>query len=173
VRSAPSSRISLVRSRRDPATIDWKLLLPQDRARRERTRLILEEGALRTGDDFYHAAFIFQHGEEAKDFLLAHTLAVAAISQGRKDATWIAAATLDRYLQAIGQPQIYGTQFSSPPGKPTTQEPYDRTLVSDALRKVLHVPPLAEQEKRRAAIEERHRRARAAGTERKPDPTGP
>jgi hypothetical protein len=29
------------------------------------------------------------------------------------DARWIAAATLDRYLQRIGQPQVFGTQFSS------------------------------------------------------------
>jgi hypothetical protein len=78
---------------------------------------------------------------------------MAAIARGRPDATWIAAATLDRYLQNIGQPQVYGTQFSTPPGRPTTQEPFNRTLIADRLRIILGVPPLADQEAQRARFE--------------------
>ena len=35
----------------------------------------------------------------------------------------------------------------------TTQDPYDRALISDALRQALGVPPQAELERRRAEIE--------------------
>lgn len=137
--------------------IDWSVVGPADAERRKQTQALLDSGALQSGNDFYHAAFIFQHGGEAKNYLLAHTLAMIAAARGRPDATWIAAATLDRYLQAIGQKQIYGTQYSTLPGKPTTQDPYDPILVSDALREVLGIPNLADQEKRRKEIEARHK----------------
>lgn len=137
--------------------IDWAVVTPRDTARRARTRALLDAGGLHSGADFYHAAFVLQHGGEAGDYLLAHTLAVIAAARGRADATWIAAATLDRYLQAIGQPQIYGTQFSLPQGQPATQEPYDRALVSDALRRALGVPGLEAQERQRAGYGARRR----------------
>ncbi|HEX2763579.1 MAG TPA: hypothetical protein VHM92_06995 [Allosphingosinicella sp.] len=131
------------------AGVDWKLVGPRDDTRRARTLELVRAGALQSGDDFWHAAFILQHGKGAGDYLLAHSFALIAAARGRADAAWIAAATLDRYLQTIGQKQIYGTQFSMRPGQPATQEPYDRTLVSDALRAAMGVPPQAEQEKRR------------------------
>jgi hypothetical protein len=143
------------------ARIDWSVVTPRDEARRALTRALLNAGSLRTGDDYWHAAFVFQHGGEPNDYLLAHTLAVIAAARGRPDATWIAAATLDRYLQNIGRPQIYGTQFQSPTGRPTTQEPYDRSLVSDALRQALGVPPRAAQENQRAQFEAQSRAAEA------------
>jgi hypothetical protein len=136
--------------RQDWPPADPGAVIKEDQARRARTNALLDAGQLRSGTDFYHAALIFQHGDEPQDFLLAHTLAVVATARGRSDATWIAAATLDRYLQAIGQKQVYGTQFTMPNGKPSTQEPYDRKLISDALREALSVPPIAQQEKQRA-----------------------
>lgn len=133
--------------------IDWEKVAAADAARRARTRALLDAGALRSGDDNWHAAFVFQHGGTPEDYLMAHTLAVIAAARGRRGATWIAAATLDRYLQSIGQKQIYGTQYMTPQGGATTQEPYDRTLVSDALREEMGVPTQAEQEERRARME--------------------
>lgn len=133
----------------------------RDEERRARTLALLNSGKLRSGDDFWRAAFVFQHGSEPNSYLLAHTLAVIATARGRRDATWIAAATLDRYLQNIGQKQIYGTQFTTRPGQPTTQEPYDRTLVSDALRAALGVPPLEAQETQRSDFERSAREAEA------------
>jgi hypothetical protein len=147
--------------------IDWSAVGPRDAARQARTRALLDAGKLQSGTDFWHAAFVFQHGQ-GKDYLLAHALAVIAVARGRPDATWIAAATLDRYLQSIGQPQIYGTQYTFRQkivgGKPqrdsgATQEPYDRTLLSDALRVASGVPPQAEQEQRREAMEKEFRAA--------------
>lgn len=143
-------------ARKDPASIDWTKVAAEDAARRKRTKELLDAGALKSGDDYWHAAFVFQHGGEPADYLLAHTLAVVAVARGRADATWIAAATLDRYLQSIGQKQVYGTQFKTPQGGPTTQEPYDRTLVSDALREALGVPSQAKQEERRKQFEQMH-----------------
>jgi len=84
------------------ATVDWSVVGPADEARRTRTRALLDSGALRTTDDFYNASVIFQHGTTANDYMLAHTLAIVAAARGRADAAWMAAASLDRYLQAVG-----------------------------------------------------------------------
>lgn len=138
-----------------PAAIDWKVLWPADEARRAQTQAFLDAGKLNTADDFYHAAYVFQHGNEAEDCLKAHALAVVATARGKQEAVWIAAATLDRYLQRIGQPQIYGAQFQHPQGQKWTQEPYRRDLLSDPLRQASGVPPLEEQEGQRKDWERR------------------
>jgi hypothetical protein len=150
--------------RRAGAAIDWSMVLPRDRERRARTRTMLDAGALHTGEDFYHAAFIFQHGEAANDFLVAHTLAMAAAARGFRGASWIAAATLDRYLQRIGRPQVYGTQYQTPPDQPVTQDPYDRTVISDGLRRAIGVPDQAGQELQRQWFEAEARVARERRT---------
>lgn len=116
-----------------------------DPERREQTRKLLSAGALHTGEDFWRAAFVFQHGSTPDDYLLAHTLAIVALKKGEQDGAWIAAATLDRYLNSIKQPQIYGTQFHMPQGEATTQDPYNRTLISDPLREQLGVPSVEQQ----------------------------
>jgi hypothetical protein len=140
-------------------SIDWAAVTPRDEARRARTMALLNAGALHSGDDFRHAAFVFQHGGSPESYLLAHTLATIAAARGRPDATWIAAATLDRYLQSIGRPQVYGTQYSNRDGAGWTQEPYDRTLVSDELRATLGVPNQAAQAARIQAMEAQRRAA--------------
>lgn len=131
------------------AKMDWVAVGKSDAERREATRKLLDAGALHSGEDYYWAATVFQHGDVSNDYLLAHTLAMVGGRRGFSDAIWIAAATLDRYLQSVKQPQIYGTQFLTPEGKAATQEPYDRTLIPDALRKDLDVPGLAAQEEQR------------------------
>jgi hypothetical protein len=141
------------------AAIDWTVLGKADAGRKARTRMLLDQGALKTADDYYRAAFIFQHGAAPEDFLMAHALAVAATAKGHPKGAWIAAASLDRYLQNIGQKQIYGTQYRTPDGGTTTQDPYDRALVPDALREALGVPNQADQEKRRVEIEARNSKA--------------
>jgi len=133
--------------------IDWAVVGKADAARRQSTRQLLADGKLHTGEDFERAAFVFQHGSAPDDYLPAHTLAMVAVSRGQSSALWIAAATLDRYLNSIHQPQIYGTQFHFEPGKPTTQEPYNRGLIPDALRRELGVPSHAAQEEQRKQYE--------------------
>lgn len=141
-------------SDREPDEIDWDKVTARDEQRRLATRALLTAGALHTAEDYEHAAFIFQHGSKADDYLLAHTLAMVAVGKGDKSSLWIASATLDRYLMMIGKPQVYGTQFRGSMG----QEPYDRNLVSDALRSELGVPGLARQAEQLEAL----RAARAA-----------
>lgn len=132
---------------REVDKIDWKVLGEADHRRLSRTKALLSSGALQSGDDFWHSAFIFQHGDGANDYLLAYALATVAIARGRTDGGWIAAATLDRYLQTIGRKQIYGTQFAFPDSGKVNQEPYDRSLISDALRIASGVPSQDEQVK--------------------------
>jgi len=123
-----------------------KTLFQSDEERQATTAKLLVTDKLQSGKDFFEAAVIFQHSHNADDYLIAHTLSLIALSLGYPDAMWIATATLDRYLMAIGKRQIYGTQFMTPQGKHATQEPFNRSLISDALRKKLGVQTLAEQE---------------------------
>ena len=151
------------RARQNGANINWPAVSKADTMRRAATMRLLDAGALHSGEDFEWAANVFQHGSEPSDYLLAHTLALVAVRKGYSDGTWIAVATLDRYLQSIRQPQIYGTQFITPDGKVTSQDPYNRTLIPDALRRDLQVPNLAEQEVQRQQYDsQRHTQGKKA-----------
>jgi len=119
----------------------------EDAERRGQTQTLLAEGRLHTGEDFKRAALVFQHGSTPDDYMVAHTLGMVAVANGDGSALWIASATLDRYLQSIGKPQVYGTQFKMKPDHSATQEPYDTRLISDALRRQLGVPLLAAQQR--------------------------
>ena len=134
----------------------WKKIGERDAQRRREAHKMLDSGALKTGEDFEDASVIFQHGDTPQDYLLAHILAMAAIEKGDAQARWIAAATLDRYLQAVKQPQVFGTQYKWTQMKPkphgATQEPYDRAVVSDALRREFCVTSQAGQQKNVAAM---------------------
>lgn len=140
-------------ARQDRQKIDWAVVGAADEQRRIRTQALIDAGTLRSGDDFLHAAFVFQHGGKPDDYLKAHLLAMIAVARGKPEANWIAAATLDRYLQSIGQPQVLGTQFKVSKDGKASQEPYARALLSDPLRQALRVPTLAEQEQQRRGYE--------------------
>ncbi len=118
----------------------------RDAQRRERTRDLLARGMLQTGEDHRFAAFIFQHGDTAEDILLAHVLAVTGIARGDSESRWIAAATLDRYLHRQNQPQIFGTQFLGQTAEiKWTQEPFNRDLLTESIRREFCVPSLPQQ----------------------------
>jgi hypothetical protein len=155
--SSPEMKQIFERDQKDrqapPRKINWEVVDETDAQRREATRKLLADGKLHTGEDFERAAFVFQHGSSPDDYLVAHTLAMVAVARGQSSAIWISAATLDRYLNSIHQPQIYGTQFLTPNNAPVTQEPYNRTLISDALRRQLGVPSLAAQQEQKKQYE--------------------
>jgi hypothetical protein len=126
------------------------------KVRQQTLRSILAAGQVTSGDDFLEAAFIFQHGDTADDCLFAHILAMEAMARGKASARWMAAATLDRYLQFSKQPQVFGTQYIMDPTHPVhatgapfpsgrTLEPYNDSLLSDSLRHDFCVPPLSQQ----------------------------
>jgi hypothetical protein len=124
----------------DMTKLDWGRINPRDQARRQQVRAMLQAGELKTGVEFREASFIFQHGSQPDDFLMAHILAAAALAKGDQESRWITAATLDRYLHRIGQPQIFGTQYHNAPNEPMTHEPFNRTLVPRQLRDTFCVP---------------------------------
>ena len=126
--------------------VDWAALRKADRERRARVRELLDRGELQTADDFYAAAFVFQHGNEPEAYLLAHALAVRSLALGHENAESIAAASLDRYLQSIAREQIYGTQSTRYPGEDATRGRYDRDLLTDQLRVAAGTGTLAEQD---------------------------
>jgi len=111
-----------------------------DAKRREQVNQLMRDGKIQSAEDFYYAAFIFQHGQKPADYLYAHSLAVTAVSKGLHEAMWLSAATLDRYLWSIRQPQIFGTQFGG------DQEPYDRKMISDDIRRMWCVAPETTQD---------------------------
>jgi hypothetical protein len=116
-----------------------------DADRRVIVHRMISAGELHTGLDYRNASLVMQHGSAPDDYLLAHVLAVIGAGKGDKTALWLSAATLDRYLQSIKQPQIYGTQYRRVFSSQWTQEPYNRTLLTDALREATGVKTLQEQ----------------------------
>ena len=122
--------------------IDWKIVEPRDKARQARVKELYQNGQLLTGNDYYHAAMVLQHGVVPEDFLLCHELCVAAIIKGNKDARWLAAASEDRFLMNIDRPQRFGTQFRSKSfNAPMTLYKTDDG-VTDVLRMSFDVPTL-------------------------------
>jgi photosystem II stability/assembly factor-like uncharacterized protein len=137
---------------------NWFAELPKRDAKRlSRVREMVNQGVLQTAEDFSRAALVLQHGEKPEDFLLAHVLASAAVIAGDLDARWLSAATLDRYLHHIGQPQIFGTQFRFEGDQPWTMDPYNDKLLADSFRAMFGVPPIEEQRKQ---LEEIRRESR-------------
>jgi hypothetical protein len=129
------------------SSAEWQKVKQRDRQRQARLRKLLTSNALKSGQDYHDAAFIFQHGDTSEDYLLAHTLAIASVAKGDQDGRWIAAATLDRYLQSVKKPQIFGTQYSKHGAKAYTQEPFNRNFLTDAVREALCVPTRDQQGK--------------------------
>lgn len=138
-------------------------LTARAKARDAKVKALLAAGELKTGEDFHEAAFIFQHGDDSEHYLFAHVLAMEAVLKGSNEAKWIEAATLDRYLQSIKQPQVFGTQYPLDPnlshsaknaaaaGSPApfltgrTLAPYNELLLPDSARLDFCVPALAQQ----------------------------
>lgn len=138
--------------------VDWNEVGKRDQERQAATRKLLADGKLQTAKDYRFAALIFQHSTDTAGYLLAHVLAVTAVGKGDSSSRWLAAATMDRYLHSLNQPQVFGTQFRQPEGV-WTKEPFDRAQLSDAVRAMWCVIPLAEQD----AIEKGVREGKPVG----------
>lgn len=135
-------------SAREGDHIDWVKLSKEDEQRRHDLHHMLDAGEVRSGNDFFHAAMIFQHGQNPDDYLLAHVLAMDAVAQGNKEARWLSAATLDRYLLSIWQPQVFGTQFQGGVNfEHMTHDKLNSEIVSDSMRAATCVTSRADQQK--------------------------
>jgi len=117
-----------------------------DARRRAQVRELVADDKVQTGEDYYYAGFIFQHGQKPEDYLYAHVLAVTALGKGFTPAKWLSAASLDRYLRSIKQPQIFGTQFGSL-FDDGDLEPYNKELLSDKTRETWCVAPYSKQQR--------------------------
>ena len=118
-------------------------LLEHDRQRRKRVKEIIKKGSFKSASDYHHAALIFQHGDSSDDFKQANDLAKTAMEMGDESAKWLYAATLDRYLISVNQPQKFGTQFEQDnKGGWSLKQPIDEGI-TDEERAKYNVPPLA------------------------------
>lgn len=159
---APRDNVELRRLRdedqrdRAPAAIDWTVVTPRDRARLKRVKELIAADGLHTANDYVRSALILQHGEAPDDFLLAHEFCVAAMVLGKNDreSASLAAAAEDRYLMNAGRPQRFGTQFTKGGAGPWRLHPVGDG-VTDALRRVMAVPSLAEARAREAEMNAR------------------
>jgi hypothetical protein len=98
----------------------------------------------------------------------AHVLAVTALGKGNAGARWLAAASLDRYLHRLGQPQIFGTQFTNKDVTKMdgwTMEPYNRQLLAPSLLEANCVPDRDDQAEMLNAV---HRGEEPPAPKRKP-----
>src|SRR5690606_34312450 len=66
-------------SDRSGTDIDWSALSKADAARRATVETMLAAGEVRTANDYYHAAMVFQHGDTLADYRLANALATLAM----------------------------------------------------------------------------------------------
>lgn len=128
----------------------------------ERAKIVLEmigEGSLKGPEDQFDAALILQHtgldfcdkrlvSKSPDNYLLAHYLFKSAFAGGYKDAGYLIAASLDRYLSFTEGYQKYGTNrvFNQQTGKEELV-PIDRKT-SDEERAKYGVLPLADLLKR-------------------------
>jgi hypothetical protein len=120
--------------------------------RQDRVVAIVRDGLLRTGEDYFIAGTIFNHGMKPEDNLMAHSLLLVAAMKGYPDALWESAAALDNYLASIGKAQLFGTVYGE-----------DRSIMgepmTDALRREFCVPPVAKQKQLAEYLRTNRRRA--------------
>jgi TPR repeat protein len=130
-------------------TPEYRALRERDRQRRERAAELLdslEVSGTSSSEDLYHAAWLFNHGDQPAEARRAHQLAREAAERGHRPARWLAAAAYDRWCMYEGRSQRYGTQFV-PDG--VRHRLWDvEPATTDEERAARDVPPLAEQLRR-------------------------
>jgi|SRR4051812_28457531 len=136
--------------RKDPAE-----LAKRDAERRQQVQEILAKNGSREGDDYYHAAIIFQRSETPEDLAKAHEFCLKALALDPEHPTvrWLAATTQDRFLMKSGKPQLYGTQTQNVEGKLALWE-VDPS-VTDEERAKWDAPSLAIAKKKIQELNER------------------
>ncbi|MDE2039132.1 MAG: hypothetical protein KGO96_06060 [Elusimicrobia bacterium] len=124
-----------------------KGLRGRDAARKAVVLELIRLDELVTPLDRYHAAVILLHGGEPQDFLCAHRLACLSAMAGHRPARWLSAATLDRFLMAVGLAQVYGTQFEydQASGYYQLRLPLDDSRLLASEKAFLDVPAIIER----------------------------
>lgn len=131
---------------RSQANSDWQAIARRDAERRARIKTMLQEGRLRTANDYRHAAFIQQHGDTSEDYRLAHALATIAMTlEDNAQNRWITAASWDRLLMSHTEPQWYGTQMRGD-ADGMYLFPVNQTAINEQQRRHMSGHSLAEQQ---------------------------
>lgn len=144
--------------RAGPSGIDWSRITPRDQARRRAVMQWLARGEIRTGQDYFNAAVIMQHGDSVKDarMALAFAILAAQLDPVRVEARQMTAMSWDRLLEDQGQPQWYGTQFVRSARTGAWElYPVQPGAISEQQRIALGLPSLAEDHAHLAAINAR------------------
>ena len=125
--------------------MDMTQVIARDTERRTEARLLISNGQIRTAADYLNAALILQHGEQAEDNRLAHSLAIISMNMdpANRRARFLVAATWDRLMWRLNHPQWYATQFIKVDGRWILWK-VDESAVSDDERKRLSGRTLAE-----------------------------
>lgn len=127
-----------------------------DRIRRQRVEELLTAGSIQTVEDYFHAAMVFQHGEQVDDYWKAHELALKAAEMGHGSGRWLAAASYDRWLMRQGKPQKYGTQYTKQNDSSLYTLYEVDPATTDEERAAWNVPSLAEAQQRATEINKRY-----------------
>lgn len=131
--------------------VDYKIIIKNDRKRRELANVFLKVKEKLTMEEVYYAAMFFHHSANKNDIRKARGLALLNIKRGEllkkenkwvKKSKWLFAATTDRLLVREGRPQKYGTQFHQKDSNSSRELfDYDKST-TDKERTALYVPTL-------------------------------
>jgi hypothetical protein len=129
-------------------TPEYAAMRRRDADRRARAAAILRDESPDNPVDWYHAAWLFNHGDTPAEAETAVRLAERAAAGGYGPARWLFAAASDRWCMYSGRPQKFGTQIV-PDGRGYRVWDTDPGI-TDEERAAYDVPPLAEQHRRAA-----------------------
>ena len=117
-----------------------------DAEHQRQLRRMVAARQVRTGNDYFNAALVFQHADSVDDHRLASDFAKKAAAKlpNNKAAQTLVAQAWDRYQRFLGLPQWYGTQRMNIGGREYLQ-PIDTTQATDAARQALFVYTLPQE----------------------------
>jgi len=127
---------------------DFLRLAKEDDARLKRVKALIAKSAAKTGQDFFNAALVCQHGQTFEDYALAHELSVCGMLFGHQSSAWLAGASYDRMFSNSGYAQRFATQYSIRGGK-TTLSRFEPAWINDSIRKLVVRVTLQEAQNRK------------------------
>jgi hypothetical protein len=133
-----------------PGTREYSDLRSRDLKRRESAKRILGEIEDPAPSDYYHVAWLLNHGDVPDDARLAHELATRAAEAGYQEAVWLSAASYDRWCMYRGLMQKFGTQIVPDGNEFRVWDVEPDT--TDEERARFGVPPIVEMHARAARL---------------------
>jgi hypothetical protein len=124
-------------------TPEYKAMRNRDLQRRQRVMELVTADALHAAEDYFHPAWIMNHGDTPEDAENSHKLARRSSELGHRPARWLAAASYDRWQMYQGKLQKYGTNYIYDGIKDRLWDVDPST--TDEERAEWDVPPLAVQ----------------------------